>query len=99
MMQSRTGAERPGGRPMDRALASLVIDRSSPVPLYFQLAQHLEQAIDSGAMPPDTMLANEIQLARQLGLSRPTVRRAMQYLVEKGLLVRRRGVGTRVVQP
>ena len=85
--------------PTDPDLRSLVVDRSSPIPLYFQLAQYLEHAIDSGAMPPDTMLANEIELAGQLGLSRPTVRRAMQYLVEKGLLVRRRGVGTRVVQP
>ncbi|GAB3241350.1 GntR family transcriptional regulator [Kineosporia babensis] len=85
--------------PVDPALSSLVIDRASPVPLYFQLAQHLEQAIDSGRLAPNTMLANEIQLADQIGLSRPTVRRAMQYLVDKGLLVRRRGVGTRVVQP
>ncbi|GAA3608094.1 myo-inositol degradation transcriptional regulator [Kineosporia mesophila] len=85
--------------PVDPVLRSLVIDRSSPVPLYFQLAQHLEHAIDTGEVPPDTMLANEIQLAAELGLSRPTVRRAMQYLVDKGLLVRRRGVGTRVVRP
>ncbi|MCE0534497.1 GntR family transcriptional regulator [Kineosporia rhizophila] len=85
--------------PIGPALPALVVDRSSPVPLYFQLAQHLERAIDQGQLPPDTMLANEIQLAGQLGLSRPTVRRAMQYLVDKGLLVRRRGVGTRVVQP
>lgn len=85
--------------PLDPALRSLTVDRTSPVPLYFQLAQHLERAIDTGRMPPDTMLGNEIQLADQLGLSRPTVRRALQYLVTKGLLVRRRGVGTRVVQP
>ncbi len=77
----------------------IALDRTSPVPLYFQLAQHLEQAIDSGQLPPGTRLDNELLLAGQLGLSRPTVRRAMQYLVDKGLLVRRRGVGTRVVQP
>src|SRR4051794_22545119 len=38
-------------------------------------------------------------VAEQLGLSRPTIRRAMQDLVDKGLIVRRRGIGTRVVQP
>ena len=75
------------------------IDRSSPVPLYFQVAQHLESAIISGQIPPGTRLHNEIQLADELGLSRPTMRRAMQHLVDQGLIVRRRGIGTRVVQP
>ncbi len=82
----------------DSGLDSLVLDRTSPIPLYFQVAQHLEQAIETGQVPPGTRLDNEVELAEQLGLSRPTLRRAMQYLVDKGLLVRRRGVGTRVVQ-
>src|SRR3954452_4238600 len=73
------------------------IDRSSPVPLYFQLAQRLEQAIESGEVGQGARIDNELQLAAQLRLSRPTVRRAIQYLVDKGLLVRRRGVGTTVV--
>src|SRR5690349_7460732 len=81
------------GAPVDR----LFVDRSSPVPLYFQLALYLEKAIESGEMAAGGRLDNELQLAAQLGLSRPTVRRAIQYLVEKGLLVRKRGVGTSVV--
>ncbi len=81
------------------ALRTLRVDRSSPVPLYFQVAQHLEKAIASGELPPGTLLHNEILLADQLGLSRPTMRRAMQHLVDKGMIVRRRGIGTRVVQP
>ncbi len=83
----------------DASLRALRIDRSSPVPLYFQVAQHLENAIASGEIPPGTLFHNEILLADQLGLSRPTMRRAMQHLVDKGMIVRRRGVGTRVVQP
>lgn len=75
------------------------LDRASPVPLYFQVAQHLEEAILGGAIPPGSLFANEIALADDLGLSRPTMRRAMQHLVDKGLVVRRRGIGTRVVQP
>lgn len=73
------------------------IDRSSPVPLYFQLSQQLEAAIEQGRLLPGTLLGNEIELAGRLGLSRPTVRQAIQALVDKGLLVRRRGVGTQVV--
>lgn len=41
---------------------------------------------------------NELALAKRLNLSRPTTRRAIQELVDKGLLVRKRGVGTQVVQ-
>ncbi|MGW0731905.1 GntR family transcriptional regulator [Streptomyces sp. NPDC002851] len=75
----------------------LGVDRSSPVPLYFQLAQQLEAAIENGKLAPGSLLGNEIELAGRLGLSRPTVRQAIQSLVDKGLLVRRRGVGTQVV--
>lgn len=81
------------------ALRSFAVDRTSPVPLYFQVSQHLENAIADGTIPPGTLFENEIGLAEQLGVSRPTMRRAMQHLVEQGLIVRRRGVGTRVVQP
>jgi len=77
--------------------ASITVDRTSPVPLYYQVAQVLEQAIESGELPPGQRLDNEIALAERLGLSRPTMRRAIQYLVDRGLLVRKRGVGTQVV--
>jgi DNA-binding GntR family transcriptional regulator len=78
-------------------LAQLIrIDRSSPVPLYFQVAQRLQELIESAQMPPGSRLDNEITLADQLGLSRPTMRQAIQHLVDKGLLVRKRGVGTQV---
>lgn len=73
------------------------VDRSSPVPLYFQLSQQLEAAIETGRLAPGSLLGNEIELAGRLGLSRPTVRQAIQSLVDKGLLVRRRGIGTQVV--
>jgi DNA-binding GntR family transcriptional regulator len=75
------------------------IDRSSPTPLYFQLAQAMENAITGGSLPTGSRLDNEILLAQRYGLSRPTVRRAVQELVDKGLLVRKRGVGTQVIQP
>src|SRR5437899_13060331 len=67
----------------------LSVDRSSPVPLYFQLSQQLEAAIEHGTLTPGSLLGNEIELAGRLGLSRPTVRQAIQSLVDKGLLVRR----------
>lgn len=73
------------------------LDRSSPVPLYFQVAEQISEAIRRGDLAPGARLDNEIRLADRLGLSRPTVRQAIQYLVDQGLLVRKRGVGTQVV--
>ena len=78
---------------------SLFIDleRSGPIPLYFQVATRVEKAILDGTLPAGARLENEISFGERLGLSRPTVRRAIQDLVDKGLLVRRRGIGTQVV--
>lgn len=77
---------------------ALDVDRSSPVPLYFQVSRQIEAAIESGELGPGDRLENEVSLADRWGLSRPTMRRAIQELVDKGLLVRRRGIGTQVVQ-
>jgi DNA-binding GntR family transcriptional regulator len=76
----------------------VAVDRGSPVPLYYQLAQQLEAAIRTGKLEPGARLENEVELADRCGLSRPTVRQAIQHLVDRGLLVRKRGVGTQVVQ-
>lgn len=73
------------------------LDRSGPIPLYFQIATGIESAILDGRLPPGSRLENELAIGERLGLSRPTVRRAIQDLVDKGLLVRRRGIGTQVV--
>jgi DNA-binding GntR family transcriptional regulator len=71
--------------------ASIAVDRATPVPLYYQVAQQFEQLIESGQLPPGTRLNNEVLLADQ--------RRAIEYLVDRGYLVRKRGVGTQVVHP
>jgi len=92
-----------GGEPVSAARArshgDVAIDRASPVPLYFQLAQHLEAAIRSGALEAGARLENEAELAAHLGLSRPTVRSAFLYLANKGMIVRKRGAGTVVASP
>lgn len=77
----------------------IALDRSSPVPLYHQVASAFERAIREGSLPPETKLENEIALAQRYSLSRPTMRQAMDQLVRDGLVVRRRGVGTQVVGP
>ena len=70
---------------------------ASPVPLYHQVAEQLQAAIDGGRLRRGDFLPSELDLAAAWGVSRPTARQAIQRLVDKGLLVRRRGVGTQVV--
>lgn len=81
---------------MGAAELDVVIDRSSPVPLYHQLSEQLTEAIADGRLDSGDAFENEISLATRLSLSRPTVRRAIQEMVDRGLLVRRRGLGTTV---
>jgi DNA-binding GntR family transcriptional regulator len=90
MLTGMTVASGPVELPID-------LDRSSPVPLYHQLAVALERAISDGRLRPGDRLENELALTTRLGLARPTARQAIQELVRKGLLVRKRGVGTQVV--
>jgi DNA-binding GntR family transcriptional regulator len=83
---------------MDSVLDSgITLERSSAVPLYYQVARELERAIADGRLAKGAFIENEIPLAASLGISRLTVRRAIQELVDAGMLVRRRGVGTQVV--
>src|SRR5690606_7730570 len=74
----------------------VTVDRSSAVPLYHQLAEQFTAAITSGELGPGDAFETELSLASRLRLSRPTVRRAIAELVDRGLLVRRRGIGTTV---
>ena len=78
------------------AALPIQIDRTSPVPLYHQLAEQLIAAISDGTLRPGDPFENEQAMSDRLSLSRPTVRRAISELVNKGLLVRRRGIGTTV---
>ncbi len=72
------------------------LDRTSPVPLYHQVTQAIQSAIDDGRLAPGELLENEISLAARLGISRPTARQALGELVDQRQLIRKRGVGTHV---
>lgn len=72
------------------------LDRTSPVPLYHQVAVAIQAAIDDGRLAPGELLENELSLTTRLGISRPTARQALRELVDKRQLIRKRGVGTHV---
>src|SRR5262245_6294305 len=70
------------------------LDKSSPMPLYFQLRTAIEEMIDSGQWPAETLLPSERELCERFQISRITVRQALAELVQKGRLVRSHGRGT-----
>lgn len=72
------------------------IDHKSAIPLHAQVETLLRQLIHSDEYKTGKFLPNEVNLAKQLGISRNTVRQATNKLVFEGLLVRKKGVGTRV---
>src|ERR687889_858377 len=85
--------------PPRESVRSVEVDRTSPVPLYFQVATRLQELIEKGEIGVGDRIENEVDLAERLGVSRPTTRRAIQYLVERGMLGRKRGGGTQGGHP
>ena len=63
-------------------------------PRYIQLQHRIEMAIENGHLPPASPLPPEREIAAMSGLSRVTVRKAIEPLVEKGMIVQRRGSGS-----
>jgi GntR family transcriptional regulator len=76
-----------------------MLNTNSPIPLYRQLAEILMEGIRSGDYPPGSRIPSEPQLAKDYGIGRPTVRQAIEMLVRRRLLSRRRGSGTYVRSP
>ncbi|WP_293858435.1 GntR family transcriptional regulator, partial [Steroidobacter sp.] len=70
------------------------LDEASSLPLYQQLQRKLRLAIDNRVLGADDALPPERDLAEELNVSRITVRKAIDGLVEEGLLIRKQGSGT-----
>lgn len=86
-----------------RAPTRFAASADSGTPLYVQLALHLSGNIAEGRYQPHEALPSERLLSESLGLSRVTTRKAIDHLVEQGLVVRRAGSGNyiapRIPQP
>ncbi len=72
------------------------VDPGSKVPLHKQVEQMLRALIEEPRYQQGEYLPKEVDLASQLGIARNTVRHAISKLVNEGLLVRKKGAGTRV---
>jgi GntR family transcriptional regulator len=80
-------------------LFDISIDKNNPAPFYFQIEEGIRALIAQGVLKPGDMLPPEINLSRQYGVSRITIRQALTDLTHAGLLVRQRAVGTFIAQP
>lgn len=76
----------------------MALDRDSGVPLYVQIRELIRLGISQGTWRVGEVLPTEEELAGALRVSRGTVRQALTRLVQEGLVVRQRRLGTRVVR-
>lgn len=76
-----------------------MLDRSSFVPLYYQLQELLKEQIESGVWRPGGTLPSESELARRYGISRVVVRQALAILEDDRQVNRVQGRGTFVAEP
>jgi len=74
----------------------LKIDHTSPVPLHYQVEDLLRQMLELPEYRNGGFLPKEVELAKRLGISRNTIRQATNKLEYEGLLIRKKGVGTKV---
>ncbi len=75
------------------------VQRGSASPLYVQIYEQLCQLLEQGDLQPGDMVPPELDLVKQFGVSRITVRRAIAELVRERRLIRYAGKGTFVAQP
>ncbi len=75
------------------------LNRNLPVPLYYQIAESIQDEIRAGRLLPGDQLPSERDLSAKFNVSRMTARQAITYLVSEGALVVRHGNGTFVAEP
>lgn len=73
------------------------INRTSPIPLYFQVSQILRKEIEAGIYKPGEYIPTEAELQERFNVSRATIRQAVAELVYSGLVERLRSKGTIVL--
>jgi GntR family transcriptional regulator len=84
---------------MENVYNSITLDKSVPIPLYYQLKKQVLSLIENGVITEGDMLPPENELCDVFKVSRPTIRQAFIELVNEGYLDRRKGKGTFVSKP
>ncbi|MFC4402179.1 GntR family transcriptional regulator [Gracilibacillus xinjiangensis] len=75
-----------------------MIDKKSPLPIYYQLQQEIREQIQNGELQPGELIPSERIYTEKYDISRMTVRQAINNLAQEGLLVRMKGKGTFIAE-
>lgn len=73
-----------------------IVDTNNPIPKYLQIENWLKQQIDTEVYKAGDRLPSEIELTQMCDVSRATLRQAVSSLVDSGILIKRKGIGTYV---
>jgi GntR family transcriptional regulator len=84
---------------MPNSLDSINLDKSIPIPLYYQLKKNVLSLIETSELKEGELLPPENDLCKVLNVSRPTIRQAFSELVNEGYLTRHKGKGTFISKP
>lgn len=75
-----------------------MINKQSPIPIYYQLENFIKHQIEAGELQPGDALPSERAYAEAYDISRMTVRQAINNLASDGLLIRKKGKGTFIAE-
>ena len=73
------------------------LNKESSVPLYQQLMEVIQNQILNGELKENDRIPTEIELSREYDVSRITVRKAVELLVEEEILIKRQGIGLSLI--
>ncbi|NPC94768.1 GntR family transcriptional regulator [Bacillus sp. WMMC1349] len=76
-----------------------MIKKDSHIPIYYQIETEIKKLVESANLKPGDLIPSEREFAEKYGVSRMTVRQAINNLVNEGILVRQRGKGTFISRP
>jgi len=71
-----------------------MIDKSSPIPAYYQIYKYIIDKVDLGEWKPDSQIPSEVELADLFNVSRMTLRQALNMLKQEGVIISKQGIGS-----
>lgn len=75
------------------------IDKTTPIPYYYQIEQKIKEAIKKGELKPEQFIPPERELSEEFNVSRITIRKALEGLSTEGIIRKIKGRGAIIAKP